>query len=259
MAKALEQMKNSKLYFLSFILVFLFCIQTGFTDNWKRVYLASFPRSGNHWVRYLIEEATHIATSSVYCDPDPQHLLKPFPWGGFCCYQGYEGSCTYPTNADHIFIKTHFPSKPITQFDELHYKKAIRIVRNPIDSFYSKYVRMCGGKPHKMYVPNKSVKSYIKLWLKFQDYWDKQKNVITIRYEDLLNNPSDELKKILSVAKYKINEIDIKRAVALNPPHGYEYIHLNHFHSEDLKVIAQELKDHLIKYDYTIPIGGLND
>lgn len=54
------------------------------TKNWQhRVYLASYPRSGNHWLRYLIEEAKGIATSSVYQDPDPPHLDQVFPWGTF--------------------------------------------------------------------------------------------------------------------------------------------------------------------------------
>lgn len=247
-------MRNYKFYCSFFVLLFLIFYQTGFAESWKRVYLASFPRSGNHWVRYLIEEATHIATSSVYCDPDPQHLEKPFRWGGFCCNHGYEGFCDYPTKTNYVFIKTHFPSKPITEFDQLHYKKTVRVVRNPVDSFYSKYVRMCGRRTPENYVPSESIHSFIKLWREFQNYWDNQKNVITIRYEDLLQDPANELKKILKAANYSFNEEDIKRAVAAHPPYGHEYIHINHFHSHDLKVMTQELKDHLIKFNYTIPV-----
>src|SRR5690348_10906431 len=89
-------------------------------EDWsKRVYLATYPRSGNHWVRYLIEEITHIATSSVYCDgdADKSHLGKPFPWGGYCPKYGYEGKCRYPTPDDIVVVKTHFPAVPAQEFD----------------------------------------------------------------------------------------------------------------------------------------------
>src|SRR6185437_16726911 len=78
-------------------------------DEWNRVYLASFPRSGNHWVRFLVEEATHITTSSVYRDPNFPHLPTVFPWGGYVVDQGYKGNCRFPTTNDPILIKTHYP------------------------------------------------------------------------------------------------------------------------------------------------------
>ena len=71
--------------FLLLVLLICFGVQGKVTaDNWKRAYLVTFPRSGNHWMRYLIEEATQIATGSVYQDMDrPVHLERIFPWGGY--------------------------------------------------------------------------------------------------------------------------------------------------------------------------------
>ncbi len=92
--------------------------------KWQnRVYLATYPRSGNHWMRYLIEEATHIATSSCYQDPDPQHMATVFPWGGYCCEHGYEGQSSYATEQETVVIKTHFPAIGISPFDELPISK----------------------------------------------------------------------------------------------------------------------------------------
>ena len=42
------------------LILLTLCMQILHANDWKRVYLASFPRSGNHWTRFLIEEATGI-------------------------------------------------------------------------------------------------------------------------------------------------------------------------------------------------------
>ena len=39
--------------------------------------LASFPGSGNTWVRYILQEATGIAMGSVYNDPRLKRNLFP--------------------------------------------------------------------------------------------------------------------------------------------------------------------------------------
>ena len=123
--------------------IFLFLLAltiplTGFTseaEKWQRIYLTTPCRSGNHWMRYLVEEAAHIATGAVYRDKTPLHMDKIFPWGGYCCKHGYEGLCRYPNKSDIVLIKTHYPDCPETPFDRLPYKWAIRIVRHPVDSF----------------------------------------------------------------------------------------------------------------------------
>src|SRR4051812_11514770 len=112
-------MLKSRCFIFLLCLFFLTIFQLGFSEQWTRVYLATYPRSGNHWIRYLVEEASHIATSSVYRDPDPLHLKRIFPWGGYCCHHGYEGQCRYPTKKDCVLVKTHFPAQEqkVSRFD----------------------------------------------------------------------------------------------------------------------------------------------
>src|SRR5947209_1600022 len=99
--------------------------------NWtSRVYLATYPRSGNHWMRYLIEEATGIATGSTNCDGDPPHLPDPFPWGGYAADHGYEGHCRYPQYGETVVIKTHSPAFDPLPFDHLPYYRTVRVVRH---------------------------------------------------------------------------------------------------------------------------------
>ncbi len=239
---------------LFFCLIFLAEFQSGYSKEWKRAYFASYPRSGNHWIRSLIEEASHIATGSVYCDSEPPHMDKVFPWGGYTCDHGYDGTCRYPTKDDLVFIKTHFPSQPtkISEFDEQPYELTIRVVRHPVDSFYSRYVRVPRGSL-KDTVPTKRVKEFIRTWQKFQNYWNKQEDVITFKYEDVLANPAVELKKILTLLNYSVTDEDIARAVAKHPPEGYMLKHLDKFTNEDLKLIANELSDSLDQFGYEIP------
>lgn len=246
-------MLKNTLFTLFFCFIFLSEFQSGFSKEWKRAYMASYPRSGNHWIRYLIEEASHIATGSVYCDKEPQHMDKIFPWGGYCCDHGYEGNCRYPNQDDLVLIKTHFPSQEdkVTQFDRRPYQVTLRFVRHPVDSFYSRYVRKPRGILQEI-VPSERVKEFIKSWIKFQKYWNKKENVITIRYEDILENPSVELKKILEILDYEFTDEDIARAVAIHPPEGSILKHINKFTNEDLTLISEELGNFLTQFNYTI-------
>ena len=225
-------------------------------DQWNnRVYLATYPRSGNHWVRYLIEEATHIATSSVYCDGDAgkSHLGKPFPWGGYCPKHGYEGTCRYPTQDDIVVVKTHFPAVPARQFDRMPFIKAIRIVRHPIDSLYSFYLFGIKSKSYNSRIPVKLLKKRIKTWKKFHEYWNRQDNVMTVRYEDLLCMPHAGLKVILKQMGYAVSDAMINRAVERYPPHGRPLKHLDRFEVEDLDLIQSELGELMIQFNYFIP------
>lgn len=243
-------------FILFFCLIFLSDFHFCFSKEWKRAYLASYPQSGNHWVRYLIEEATHIATSSVYQDPEPpKHMDEVFPWGGYCCDHGYEGQCRYPTKEDIVLIKTHYPyPHKKTKFDQRPYKLAIHIIRHPIDSFGSRYERLPKG-PRQDKIPTERVKKFIESWRTVTKFWKKQKDVLTIRYEDMLVNPAAELKKILKALEYEFTKEDIERAVAKYPPQGHIFKHVHLFTPENLELMSNELSDLLEEFDYFIPLN----
>lgn len=247
-------MSKKKFHLTFTFLVFLssFAALPGFADEWNRVFLATYPRSGNHWMRYLIEEATHVATASVYCDPDPQHLNERFPWGGFCVDHGYDGNCRFPEKEDIIVIKTHFPFFK-TKYDKLPAVKYIRIVRHPVDSIYSLYSYLHGGKPPETIIPTKNVQTFIRSWHKFQNHWNKQKNVYTLRYEDLFNQPYQALSKVLKAMGYNATHEDVERAIKKYPPEGKLLKHLDKYRHEDLVSISTQLHRLMKKFGYTIP------
>jgi hypothetical protein len=230
-------------------------LQAEEAKKWEnRVYLATYPRSGNHWIRYLIEEATGIATSSTYRDLDPLHLESVFPWGGYCCDHGYEGEARYPIQGESAVVKTHFPFIYLSWFERLPYTKAIRIIRHPIDTFYSLYVyeiKNSNAVP-EFRMPQWDLRRFIRSWLQFQQYWDFAENVLTIRYEDLYNNPSSYLKLILEMIGYEVSEEAIERAVGKYPPREGLLKHLHHFSHEDLYIVQVELGSLMEQYGYTL-------
>lgn len=241
-----------------FLFFFLSVVHPNFAnEDWdKRVYLTSFPRSGNHWVRFLIEEATYITTSSAYRDRDFQHLTTPFPWDGYCEKNGYEGNCRYPEKGEIFVVKTHFPVFK-DKFGNLPSIRTVRIIRHPIDSFYSYFIHK-GNNPDSK-IPKKLLERYIFKWREFQEYWNSQENVLDVRYEDLYNDPHSNLKKILEYIGYEVQEKDIIRALEKHPPKGALLKHLNHYDANDLEQISYKLNDLLNQFGYKIPESNTID
>jgi hypothetical protein len=244
-------------YIVDLFLIFcVFFSQKIFSADWERVYLASYPNSGNHWVRYLVEDAAHIASSSVYQDPEPYHLPDAFPWGGFCSPYGYRGNCRYPEISEKVLLKTHYPrfSNKAKNFDLKPYKKTIRIVRHPVDTIYACYkfwVRDQKNPPAR--IPRRQLRNHVKWWKGFHKYWNKQPNVITIRYEDIFNDAEIELRKMLEILEYKVSDDDIIRALVANPPTGSILKHYRYFYPEDIEYIKKELKDLIDQFGYKFP------
>lgn len=221
-------------------------------DEWNRVYLVSFPRSGNHWIRFLVEEATHITTSSVYRDPDFPHLPTVFPWGGYVVDQGYKGNCRLPTTNDPILIKTHYPFLPqkgrLREIDP-NQDNIICLIRHPVDSLYSFYVyrnKLRNADLISWYF----VEKFVSQWKLFYEFWGGKPNVTMIRYEDILADPEKQLSKILQIAGFSFEEEDIKRAVAANPPIEEALKHRIHYKKKWEKFVLYELQDLLFKYKY---------
>lgn len=219
-----------------------------FAEDWNVVYLASFPRSGNHWVRFLVEEATHIATSSVYRDKDFPHLQHVFPWGGYCTDHGYEGSCRYPINDDPVLLKTHYPFLP-RKIDPVP-TSAVCLIRHPIDAFWSFNVYKRGHDATQL--DKGQLTEFIQRWKIFYEFWITQPEVLFIRYEDLHSETASNLSLILHTVGYSFTQIDIDRAVMKYSPEGRPLKHMDRYDSESIETIKTELADLLMRFNYEI-------
>jgi len=237
--------------FVLFILSFNDACVLANETSYKLIYLATFPRSGNHWTRYLIEEAAHVTTSSVYEEPNHSDMGA---WGGYYQPNGYYGNCQQPTNEETVVLKTHFPFFEATAFDLRPNITTIRIIRHPIDSMYSLFVSGNIDK-YGQRIPPDSLKYLIDQWRVFQEYWDQQENILNIYYEDLLEDPYYYFSVIMAVAGYKINDEDILRSIKKFPPQGKALKHLACFTKEDREQIQEELSSLLHKHDYVIPMN----
>lgn len=97
-----------------------------FNDSKKGIALASFPGSGNTWLRYLLQQATGIYTGSVYKD---YGLLK----------SGFPAESI--ANTSVLIVKTH-------EFGSIswsHFKKAVLLVRDPAKAILAEFNRQSGG------------------------------------------------------------------------------------------------------------------
>ncbi|GAA6015220.1 hypothetical protein JCM10207_003647 [Rhodosporidiobolus poonsookiae] len=171
-----------------------------------RTTFASYPRSGNSYLRSLIERTTGFQTSSIYCDRALQ--------------QTFQGECDH--SRDHqFFVKQHFPALPKTirttdrrwrsyyqQWDQ-----AVHVVRNPLDAVASWYHLSHAPKTadgltqhdYKLKIDKfgeehaDSIRDLAERWRRHTVYWDEAPILThTLRYEDLKAQPIPHMLSLLT-------------------------------------------------------------
>ncbi|XP_016953211.1 WSCD family member CG9164 [Drosophila biarmipes] len=161
--------------------------------------LASFPGSGNTWLRYLLQQSTGILTGSIYKD---YGLLKTgFPAENVC-------------NSSVLLVKTHeWGSKAWAPFS-----KAILLVRDPEKAIIAEFNRQSGGhigfaspdrykrtkgKYWQQFVSNK-----LKGWEVMNLSWARNftGSIKVVFYDDLVQHTERELRSILEFLQFPVNE-----------------------------------------------------
>ena len=108
------------------------CKNMSFQSSGPVVALASYPGSGNSWVRQLLESATGIYTGAVYCDPSYINA-------------GMMGEGIDTENV--IAIKAHHGPSFIKKL--LNNDKAIYIVRSPFEAILAEHTRSIASSSKK--------------------------------------------------------------------------------------------------------------
>ena len=192
-----------------------------------RVALASFPGSGNTWLRYLLQQSTGILTGSVFADPSLQE-------SGFG-----EGI----TNQSVLVIKTH--NVGITHHTNNPFDRAILLVRDPFDAILAEFNRLQvitedGRMSHtghatldkfhgnwtleaKKIFPSCNsfdcfAQKMILRWKEFNlsclnKFQSNLDGLIIISYEDLVGNPEKELSRVLQFLNVSISDSSMKCAM----------------------------------------------
>ncbi|CAL4247922.1 unnamed protein product, partial [Meganyctiphanes norvegica] len=192
--------------------------QTQFGSNLPRINLVSFPRSGNSWVRYLIEAATGILTNSVYKEPSMKE------------YFGFVGE-NEPTDSGRCIVTKTHTSSFVDVSLELRREKypdnvpVILLIRNPANSIISLWNLVNANGQGNSYFYNvsndsyqtnefhKSVEENIRRWetvVSDRLIWTHR--LLVIVYEELVAAPMEGLKAML---KFLGVPLDSQRAKCL--------------------------------------------
>ncbi|XP_041471283.1 WSC domain-containing protein 1-like [Lytechinus variegatus] len=159
--------------------------------------LASFPGSGNTWVRYLLERASGFYTGSVYYD-------KGLYNGGF------KGEPEKPEKGTTLIVKTHEMRR---RKSYKMFEKAVLIVRNPYDCLLA-YANF-NAKGHTGFASRKYFKSHewdnfveknSQIWENTIASWIALNNTLLVFYEDLQSELCQQITRILKFLGVPLDE-----------------------------------------------------
>ena len=168
-----------------------------------RILLSSYPRSGNSFLRSLLEKSTGIITGSD-CRPNRNLSASLLRFG----FRG-EGIID-----DSVWVvKSHYPER--YGFLSFNVGRVVLLVRNPFDAIES-YFHMAFTNTHdKMLDPRVRIEpsplaaiwedfvlEEIKVWIRYHSWWKDQASkvpVLVTRFEDL--REPGEVERILAFAE----------------------------------------------------------
>ncbi|KAK4702000.1 hypothetical protein P7C70_g4225, partial [Phenoliferia sp. Uapishka_3] len=185
-----------------------------------RTAFVSFPRSGNSYLRSLVERATGYQTSSRCEKPFAVYTLHydtdrrtPFTDCDPALKVTFLGECDHDAN---FFVKTHYPTIPkiLPPHDEDHYQEfdqAVHLIRNPLDAVASwwhwQHSELKDGHPDheakvELEVFNDGDRPHLielaKRWRNHALYWHQAPiRTHTMRYEDLRDDPIPQMMSLV--------------------------------------------------------------
>jgi hypothetical protein len=162
------------------------------------VWLASYPRSGSHFVRFILVSARHFL----------KHRQFPSDLSGMKTIPDIHGRRLEFAEESPRILKTHFPRDP-------RYRRVIHLIRDPRDVIVS-YFHYSKGLPHLFSEPvseRLKLPEFVDLFLRGK-VWpgDVREHAASysrssggieyscIRYESLLTEPRREYPRLLSAA-----------------------------------------------------------
>lgn len=211
------------------------------------IWLASYPKSGNTWVRSIL-------TSLIYSKNGifkAELLKKIISFPNKIHYKNltsdfynFNETLKYSTIAQDILnqdkkikiFKTHHLNCKINNYDFTNRKNTlatIYIIRDPrnvitsIANHYSKSIleakdfmftpRFIGGSKKNNISIENDLKILIGTWAEHYNFWKKNDRYLLIKYENLINDFNNELKKIVNFLKnfidFDFNEIIEKNII----------------------------------------------
>jgi hypothetical protein len=168
-------------------------------DRLNATVLASYPRSGNSWLRVLVEGMSGYGTSSMYCD---RLLMGTFRW-----------ECE---RSNRFLMKLHYPHKldTLAALEESEsrwirwqkYDQCIYLIRNPFDAFFSYFMFTMARGRHDLkqrdfpqhFLKIQHVRRMTQRYKTHWSYWQGDARIpsLVVRYEDLKVDPFGALLRV---------------------------------------------------------------
>ena len=227
------------------------------------IWIASYPKSGNTWVRAIISSLINSIDSKININ---DLKIRQFPIVSdfkdlitdFKSEEQFAKNCIHAQtklNLDNKikFFKTHNALWKLGKFsftNEINSKGVIHIVRDPrnvitsilnhfnktIDTYDKAFKFITDDKrmfgPNKMSLAENDLPTIISSWNNHYNSWKKfKKNNLLIKYENLLNYPEKEFLKISNfltkTTDLKIDEFRVENAI--------EYTKFQNLKSQEIK------------------------
>ena len=178
-------------------------------------FLASYPRSGNHYVRFTIFSALHFNETGKF--PDGFSDLGKLP-------DIHRPDLDHEQVYQPRIIKTHYPFDP-------RYKKIIHLIRDPRDVVVSYYHYTYGSGAHYYQTPpgqptiDEFVNHFLagnvwpgKLRTHMRSYFNiaNQPSIryIQFYYENILKNPFEEFSRMFTFLSISMSPDNMKKLVS---------------------------------------------
>lgn len=243
------------------------------------VFLASYPRSGNHFLRFFIASAQWVRRTGTL----------PSDYSVMLCIPDLHNTDLRTVPARERVIKTHFPFDP-------RYQKIIHLIRDPRDVLAS-YYHYTRKVPHLLYDRHDhalDLPGFSRILLRggvwpgslmfHTDSFSRHKDdtcYLLVRYEDLLQSPEREFRRVLHFLKIDLEPETIGQLIShvsfdnmsrlyspvsaaagrlasdrelmlrRGQPGGYR----EEFDAQGLEWIARQLNGYLVRYGYDTDHG----
>tara|TARA_B100001027_G_C16207017_1_gene303290 strand:- start:131 stop:982 length:852 start_codon:yes stop_codon:yes gene_type:complete len=211
------------------------------------IWIASYPKSGNTWVRTIISSLLHTNDGLF----DFSNLKKVDQYPQKCFFEGltneynniHEIKKYWITSQEKInldgkikFFKTHHSNCKIDNYSFTNKNctlATIYVVRDPrnlVDSISNHFNKTAEDSKKFILTPTVlslgkegnlkvgRVITYVGTWKEHYQFWTKKnKNLLLIRYEDLVKNINNELSKIIEFLKkfvdFKVTDKKIENII----------------------------------------------
>lgn len=243
--------------------------QSSDVDHSPDITLLTFPNSGTTWIRKLYELTTSVATEAVYPESDcvltERHTCASLTgvvkkMSTFYFQKDLVNALHLRRSDEATLIKTH---RALSKNYTFH-RKIVRLIRDPIDNVVSNwnYLNRVGwNKPYPK-KPKLTFNRFARDQLRLYMRWHcralraaKHVPMLSLRYEDLIEDPVLNMKKLLRFAGWKVDDAmleRLKRAIELYPPRPRgvtrnEPMYVNHLHGSALvtKKLIETMEDEM--------------